>query len=45
MPFRIEVKKILPKQEHKKQLSMKDGDSDFGNDMAMEYGGSGDGGL
>ena len=40
VPFRIEVKKILPKRpEHKKQLSMEEEDTDFGNVMAMEFGG------
>ncbi|MGO8760420.1 MAG: Spy/CpxP family protein refolding chaperone [Desulfobaccales bacterium] len=36
IPFRLEVKKILPKQsEPKKQLSMEDENSSFGNVMAM----------
>ncbi len=40
VPFRLEVKKILPKgPEHKKQLSKEDEDADFGNAMAMEFGG------
>ena len=45
VPFRLEVKKILPKHEHKKQLSMEDEDSDFSTVMAMEFSGSGDGGF
>ena len=46
VPFRIEVKKILPKQpEHKKQLSMEDEDTGFGNVMAMKPDGSGRIGL
>jgi Spy/CpxP family protein refolding chaperone len=37
VPFRIEVKKILPKlPEYKKQLSMEDEDTGFGNVMAMK---------
>jgi Spy/CpxP family protein refolding chaperone len=37
VPFRIEVKKILPKRpEQKKQLSMEDEDSGFGDVMSME---------
>ena len=36
VPFRLEVKKILPKRsEPKKQLSMEDENSSFGNVMAM----------
>ena len=45
VPAMIEVKKILPKPEHKKQLSMEDEDSDFGKVMAMEFGIPGDAGL
>ena len=46
MPFRIEVKKILPKQsDPKKQVSMEDEDPGFGNVMAMKPDGSGGIGL
>jgi zinc resistance-associated protein len=46
VPFRIEVKKLLPKQsEPKKQLSMEDEDPGFGNVMAMKPDGSGGIGL
>lgn len=37
VPFRIEVKKILPKRpEHKKQASIEDEDRNLGNVMAMD---------
>ncbi|MGO9580306.1 MAG: Spy/CpxP family protein refolding chaperone [Desulfobaccales bacterium] len=45
VPFRIEVKKILPRPEHKKQLSMEDENTDFGNFMAMKPDGPGGLGL
>jgi Spy/CpxP family protein refolding chaperone len=45
VPLRIEVKKILPRPEHKKQLSMEDEDTGFGNFMAMKSDGLGGVGL
>jgi Spy/CpxP family protein refolding chaperone len=45
VPAMIEVKKILPKPEHKKQLSMEDCDTDEETTMAMEFGIPGDAGL
>ena len=44
VPAMIEVKKILPKDEHKKQLSMEDGDTDQETTIAMEFGIPGDAG-
>jgi Spy/CpxP family protein refolding chaperone len=45
VPAMIEVKKILPKHEHKKQLGMEDSDTDEETNMAMEFGIPGDVGL
>ena len=45
VPFRIEVKKILPRPELKKQFSMEDEDREFGNIMATESSGLGEADL
>jgi Spy/CpxP family protein refolding chaperone len=46
VPFRLAIRQILPKRpEHKKQVSLKDGGTDFGKVIAMEPKGSGDVGL
>jgi len=45
VPAMIEVKKILPKPEHKKELSMEDEDTDQETTVAMEFGIPGDAGF
>jgi hypothetical protein len=45
VPFQIEVKKILPRPELKKQFSMEDEDREFGNIMATESSGLGEADL
>ena len=45
VPAMIELKKILPKDEHKKQLGMEDCDTDEETTIAMEFGIPGDAGL